>query len=71
MEKITPVKIVLGSLESLYRVYWGEEDWNYSGVTASDEMDAFKWAMSYDGQFRANQKQDERMWRERGEDNPG
>lgn len=56
MEKITPVKIIVSPYRNLrgshYRVYWRDDEPNYSIVEAQDEMAAFQWAMSGAGQRR-------------------
>ena len=68
MEKIPPSKIQPSpSLATHYRVYWaelGEEVTDYYAlVHAEDEMDAYKWAMSNEGQkWLTNTRQT--RWRE-------
>jgi hypothetical protein len=50
MEKITPVKIIRALRGSHYRVYWEDDEPDYSITEAQDEMAAFQWAMSEAGQ---------------------
>jgi hypothetical protein len=52
MEKIPPVKIVgFGyGTDNYYRVYWSAKPYSYTPIKATDEMAAFVWAMSEEGQ---------------------
>ncbi len=53
MEKIVPLKIVAALQVGRYRVYWTAGRFSYSLPIAVDELDAFVWSMSPQGQVEA------------------
>jgi len=55
MEKIPPVKIVAALNTGRYRVYWTAGPFAYSLPIAVDELDAFVWSMSPQGQVEARE----------------
>jgi hypothetical protein len=77
MEKTPPSKIQPSpSLGTHYRVFWaelGEEVTDYYAlVHAVDEMAAYRWAMSNEGQrWLTNTREDKRREGGCGEANPG
>lgn len=69
MEKITPVKIEAALNIGRYRVYWTAGRFAYSLPIAVDELDAFVWSMSPQGQVEAREYLETEA--RDGKDNPG